>query len=1016
MKNRFVHRWGMALCALFGFLGTMVVSSCSDDYDLDETKPSFLGESVYDELKNAGNFTYEMKLIDDLDYADVLSKTGSKTLFVANDDAFEAFFKTTTWKDGSGNYIRSYDQLSTNQKRILLYGSMLNNAYVMEMLANTSGSTAGKNMCLRRITASTAVDTIPYWNPEDLPKHLYEAEADESSTSSNLLDFWNYYRSGARGGIYMAVDGTDPMMTHFLEGYLANQSVKHSDVQFALNLPEGEWAETSNGGEERSYIYNRRVIEPDITCMNGYYNVIDSVLVTPNNMAEIIRTTPELSLFSSMLERFSAPYYDAQLTAEYSALHDIGGDSVFVKRYISQNSSKGLISNYYSNGTTQSLGDFPTLAYDPGWNEYAISSTITRENDMAAMFVPNNDAIAEYFMNGGGVVVMERYAKQKPVTVDNLEYNLAQVPLSVVASLLNNLMKDSFRETVPSKYLTIMNDAQDQMFDGDDYASEAEYRALFERSILANNGVVYVMNKVISPADYAAVSAPVLLSTDSRIVNAVVRADEAYVDGSSYNNAPLKQYFSTYLKAMQSRFSFFVPTDAGLGLYGYVDPVSIASGVPNIYRYWRFEYGSASSSTSQARLPIRATAYKYSPSTGQTASDAQSTGRPVSLPSEVLSSGYGPTKRALLIEMVNHHIVVHENDDADGMFGPATYYTSRLGAPVIVKTKGSSSNNGVGMVVEGGFQKDLETDEYDGNESVCTVTAGYDMTSESNGYGNGMTYFLDRPMQPTMHSVYYVMSNNDQFSEFFNLCSYFSSDLLEQAGFRDQYRGQSKETTLWTNEQNKYRIFTNLAPYYPAANEQLIRFFNNYRYTIYLPTNSAMQQAYDKGLPTWEQIEYFVSTHLDEDGLLSDDDKATAQAMIVCLVNFLKYHFQDEAFYVDNVSNSGSYQTSCIDNVANAYLQLQVSQTPGALSVTDESGATVSVNTSNCNILASDMNFNASPTNTTSARYAKNTSYAAIHQIDTPLTFKTLTGGRYDSDWSTATRAKKFAERYKLTE
>ena len=122
MENRFC-RIGKHLLGVACLLSTCGVTySCSDDYDLDETTPSFLGKSIYDELKSRTDrkFTTVIRLIDDLDYKDVLSKTGSKTLFVADDDAYAQFFENNSWG------VKNYDQLSTNQKRILLNGSMLN--------------------------------------------------------------------------------------------------------------------------------------------------------------------------------------------------------------------------------------------------------------------------------------------------------------------------------------------------------------------------------------------------------------------------------------------------------------------------------------------------------------------------------------------------------------------------------------------------------------------------------------------------------------------------------------------------------------------------------------------------------------------------------------------------------------------------------------------------------------------------------------------------------------------------
>jgi len=1003
---------GTMLFFAASLLSTGGIVSCTDDYDLPDTKPEFLGESIYDELAKRGTFQTTIRLIDDLDYKDVLSATGSKTLFVANDDAFRHFFDQGVFKDAQGNPVKSYEQLSTNQKRLLLNGAMLNNAYVLEMLSNTSGGSSGKNLCLRQTSNLSAIDSIPYWNYSQLPVNLYEPEEGEETGDANvnLKDFWAYYNTQARGGMWMAVDKTSPMMTHFLQGQLNDKNIKHADIEFILNQPKGSWPED---GEDRSYIYDRRIVEQDVTCLNGYFHVLDSVLVTPPNMAEAIRTNGSTNLFSMMLDRFSLPYYDYQLTQDYNALHSsvTRDDSIFQKRYIANNTQTGPVS---TDQKGRSIGnEFPLLPFDPAWNTYAVSSSTTKENDMAAMFVPSDAAMKTYFLSGGGRVLMERYAK-KPNTEENLEYNLYQIPLSVLKALVNNLMKDSFNETVPSKYLTIMNDAQDQMFDPKTYPSVDAYKALFDKVLMANNGVVYVMNEVIAPADYAAVSAPALLSSSTKIFSSILQADDNYIQGSSYNNAPLKQYFSTYLKAMQSRFTLFVPTDDALKKYGYVDPASIASNVATRRRYWSWEYSpNTSTSTSMALLPIKATPYTYNPNTGRNSEvDKKNSSASVSEGRENLTTGYGPTKRELAIEMVNQHILIHDNNDTEGVTADHEFFTSRSGAPVKVLSRGDGSKFNVGMQLAGGLQLDLNADEIAENDEICEVTESYDM---SRGYGNGYTYFINRAMQPTMKSTYNVLSTNENFSEFWKLCdpASFKTELLQYAGFEDSIP-EKDHASLWKAEQRKYQIFTRENVFAPA-NEYLVRFFNNYRYTVYVPTNAAVLDALSKGLPTWETIEQFYEEHKNAEGDLSDADKAKMQAQIVCLVNFVKYHFQDEAVYLDKVSATKTYQTACtvydaatdMDNI----LYLNVDQQSYAITVKDESQKPIKV-VAPYNIFTREMNFNADPTST-SVRNVKNSSYVTIHQVDNYFDFIGR-GGRFDDAWKDASSARKFAVKYRL--
>src|SRR5574344_2236745 len=105
MKDRLFRTRRLLLGALVLLLIGGLMYSCSDDYDLPDKTPGWLGSSIYNYLKEQGNFTNTVKLIDDLDYAEVLAKTGSKTLFVANDEAYAKFYASNGWG------VKSYSEL-----------------------------------------------------------------------------------------------------------------------------------------------------------------------------------------------------------------------------------------------------------------------------------------------------------------------------------------------------------------------------------------------------------------------------------------------------------------------------------------------------------------------------------------------------------------------------------------------------------------------------------------------------------------------------------------------------------------------------------------------------------------------------------------------------------------------------------------------------------------------------------------------------------------------------------------
>ena len=1005
MKNRFC-RMGKTVIGAFLLLSIGGITySCQDDYTLDETRPSFLGGSIYDELKSRNKFNYTVRLIEDLGYKEVMSKTGSKTLFVAPDAAYEEFFKNNKWG------VSSYESLSDAQKRILFNGAQLNNAYVIEMMGNADNG--DKNLALRQNSAAAVVDSVRWWRPEELPTNYSQVEGEKH--------YWDRFKGDKGKSILMATDDSEPMMTHFVENNMKEQRIKRSDVAFIVGDKEG-WSESD---PTRAYVFGNRVVEQDVVCLNGYFHVLDKVLVPPSSMAEEIRSNGSTNIFSHILDRFSAPYYDATLTENYKALHNNSVDSIFEKRYFAINTKSGRLIT----GPDRVVNnDFPLLTYDPGWNSYKPEGGTEKEKDMGVMFVPSDKALEDYFLRGAGKVLIERYGlKGVEVNEANLMKHIDQIPLDIVQPLVNNLMKPSFNESVPSKYLTIMNDARDPMFPLRDYPSEAAYKSVIDKTVLANNGVVYVMNRVVSPADYASVLAPALYSSNTQVVRTVVRADDSFVQGSDYAKAPLQQYFSTYLKAMQSRFSFFVPTDEGLKNYGYIDPASM---VRNRQVYYRWEPTNTRGAGSGVKtLGIRQLAYRLNLKTGPQAKDPEE--RNYHHEGHVtIDQGPGYIKKKLLIEMVNHHIVVHGDKDADGLDGSRKYLLSREGAPIIVEHKGNET------ILMGGLAEQLQPLLQNQNENYRSkVIAVYDQTRKTNGYGNGMTYLIDRPLQATTRTAHYILRNNPNYSEFLKLCEGLTTNVLDKAGLYDSLKAKKLDDAAGKEREKialKYYIFVagnKAGQVFNAGSkdDKLVRFFNNYRYTIYAPTNEAVKAEVTKGLPTWETIEKYLTDNLQAEVKLADDKsnqkevdavnkhnseiKIKAQAMITTLVNFLKYHFQDESVFVDGVSNSQKYSTSSVNNETKVYMKLDVTQTPNSIVLKDESGQTIPV-VAPYNQLVRDANFDRE----SAPQYIRSSSYAVVHTIGKALLFdKSLSAG-YARKWSSVKQAKAFLSKFSIKE
>ena len=96
-----------AVCGLL--IGASALQSCKDDDVILTGQPDWLGNSIYERLQEDGNYTTMLRLIDDqkeMKLAETLSRTGSKTLFVADDDAFNEWFKNNDWG------VTKYEDLS----------------------------------------------------------------------------------------------------------------------------------------------------------------------------------------------------------------------------------------------------------------------------------------------------------------------------------------------------------------------------------------------------------------------------------------------------------------------------------------------------------------------------------------------------------------------------------------------------------------------------------------------------------------------------------------------------------------------------------------------------------------------------------------------------------------------------------------------------------------------------------------------------------------------------------------
>ena len=933
MNSRIVRIAGRALWGLSVAMICGGFTACSDDYDLDDPDnyPSWLGGSIYDAMKSpenltsaqgnvlTGTFTNYLRLIDDLGYAETLSKTGSKTVFPANDDAFQRFYQQNAWG------VKRYEDLTDAMKRQLLYSSMLDNALLVEMLSNISdGATAVvQGQALKHTTGANVIDTITHLRSKaDMPVNN---------------PYWEKYYDK---GIYMVMDATRPMMVHFTEEQMTANNITtrgdESDFAVITGTPY-------NVDEKSAYIFRDKIVNADVTCKNGYIHQMEDVLVPPGNLAEVIRTNGESNLFSRMLDRFSAPYYDAATTKNYNDYAQVNGlplvDSIFQKRYVSLRSQGGTLTQDPNRTTAQYV-----LPFDPGWNNYNSGAQGEHSSkDIAAMFVPTDDAMKDYFLPGGsGEFLINAFGK-KPNTAENLAENIDSIPLQNVQQIVANLMKSSFVGTVPSKFNRVMDEANDPM--GLDLSvlnrnSNGSYDVK-----IANNGVAYMLNTVFAPPSLIAVSAPVTLSSNMRIMN------EAVNDGKSRTTLALNLNYYAYLLAMSANYAFFIPTDDAFGRF-YVDPTYLNSDQP---RALKFYY--------QNKSPyVYCSAWKYDKETGTVGTT----------PSDSIGRVTTDAFRTQFIDILNYHTVVLKSGEK---MGDNKYYKTKHGGAIMF-----DGNN----VMSGA--------QIDGKVPASHITQVYNQQ-------NGDAFAIDHVIQAPQKSVLDVLQGDTRFSEFLDLCTDFDMDAIME--FASDKLVEVNQVTR-KKRMEAYHTFAA-----KGGLTDNVNYFNSYNYTVYAPDNEAMQKAYDRGLPRWSDIKVLYDEYnerLDREkagGQVSEEVQAArdkALAMVEEINAFIRYHFQDNSVYADNTVEEGVYPTACSDTLG-IRDKLTLTGGNGRLMVQDKRGQQIAIEANGTSKLVNQM---ARDYVLDTKRHTISTSsFAVVHQISTPLSTHADTD-RYDTAWTGA--------------
>jgi hypothetical protein len=162
-----------------------------------------------------------------------------------------------------------------------------------------------------------------------------------------------------------------------------------------------------------------------------------------------------------------------------------------------------------------------------------------------------------------------------------------------------------------------------------------------------------------------------------------------------------------------------------------------------------------------------------------------------------------------------------------------------------------------------------------------------------------------------------------------------------------------------------------------------ISLLNTYHYTVYVPTNESIQALQDaKKLPTWDDVDAY-----EQAGNITAKTRDSLK-----IVNFLKYHIQDNSLFIGAEKDSADFETAVIDPETERFYRLTTELTADGITIYDQAckkdksrtpAKVVTTNPNLYNLVAREYQYNTE--DATKADQIETSSSAVIHLIDKPL-------------------------------
>ena len=321
----------------------VIQMGCEQERDKYYDEPSWLSGPLMDQVRAAGEYSEYVALAESVGFESVLNSAGNYTIFVPTNEAFQAYYDENDFTD--------FNSLSEEERLKLLRYNTLDGSWTRE-----------------RILTKTS---FGFWVEDQAPVNFKTRSIyrEDIFTEVSVID-----------GLNKALYSGNKYVPIFSEEFFSTQGYEVSDYTFFY--PGSEW----NGFN----VGRARIIEEEFPAENGFYYVVDKVVVPPLTADRLITTDSQFEVFSQLTQRLAVYSYNEAETI------NAGADSVFNKLH----------------NLSMNLADERTRYGNSPETDGIIHPTV---------FIPSNDALTNYLN-----------------TNFNQYGSIENIPVDLVQELVNN--------------------------------------------------------------------------------------------------------------------------------------------------------------------------------------------------------------------------------------------------------------------------------------------------------------------------------------------------------------------------------------------------------------------------------------------------------------------------------------------------------------------------------------------------------------------------------------------------